>query len=71
MSWRVEDGAFAFEWVDAGGPPVVPPDSRGFGSKLIERIVASYFDGEGRLDFDPSGIRFALKGVPGGGAGVA
>lgn len=66
MTWRVEDGVFAFDWVETGGPPVTPPTGRGFGSKLIERIVASYFDGEGHLDFDPSGIRFRLTGVPGG-----
>ncbi|GJE79532.1 PAS domain-containing sensor histidine kinase [Methylorubrum thiocyanatum] len=68
MTWRVEDGAFAFDWIETGGPPVTPPAGRGFGSKLIERIVASYFDGEGRLDFDPAGIRFRLTGVPGGAA---
>ncbi|SEP25501.1 PAS domain S-box-containing protein [Methylobacterium sp. UNC300MFChir4.1] len=67
MSWRVEDGTFAFDWVETGGPPVTPPAGRGFGSKLIERIVASYFEGEGCLDFDPAGIRFRLTGVPGGG----
>jgi two-component sensor histidine kinase len=66
MTWRVEDGVFAFEWIETGGPPVTPPSGRGFGSKLIERIVASYFEGEGRLDFDPAGIRFRLTGVPGG-----
>ena len=62
---------FAFEWVESGGPPVTPPGSRGFGSKLIERIVASYFEGEGRVDFDPSGIRFRLTGMPGGAVGEA
>ena len=66
MAWRIEAGAFAFEWNETDGPPVVPPSSRGFGSKLIERIVASYFDGEGRLDFAPSGVRFRLTGAPGG-----
>lgn len=65
MTWRVEDGTFTFDWIESGGPPVTPPTGRGFGSKLIERIVASYFDGEGRLYFDPSGIRFRLTGVPG------
>nr|WP_281024468.1 PAS domain-containing protein [Methylorubrum zatmanii] len=65
MSWRVEDGAFAFEWVEAGGPPVAPPGTRGFGSKLIERIVSSYFEGEGILHFDASGVRFRLAGAPG------
>ncbi len=65
MSWRCEDGAFAFDWVETDGPPVVPPGSRGFGSKLIERIVAAYFEGEGTLDFNPAGIRFRLTGMPG------
>ena len=36
-----------------------------FGSNLIERIVASYFDGKGSIDFDPAGIRFKLTGAPG------
>ncbi len=63
MRWDRVDGAFVFEWIETGGPSVSPPQRRGFGSKLIERIVASYFDGEGRLDFDPSGIRFTLTGA--------
>lgn len=65
MTWQVQDGAFAFDWVESGGPPVNPPGRRGFGSKLIERIVASYFEGEGHVNFDPAGIRFRLTGVPG------
>ncbi|WP_168990568.1 PAS domain-containing protein [Aureimonas flava] len=63
MSWDVADGAFSFLWTETGGPPVGTPESRGFGSKLIERIVASYFNGEGRIDFDPAGIRFRLTGA--------
>ncbi len=65
MAWRIEAGAFVFEWTETDGPPVAPPEVRGFGSKLIERIVASYFDGEGHLDFAPSGVRFKLTGMPG------
>ncbi|KQQ90252.1 HWE histidine kinase domain-containing protein [Aureimonas sp. Leaf324] len=64
MSWGETDKAFYFKWIEEGGPTVAPPERRGFGSKLIERIVASYFDGEGRLDFDPAGIRFTLTGAP-------
>ncbi len=63
MDWTATDGAFTFRWIESGGPPVVPPARRGFGSKLIERIVASYFDGEGHIDFDPAGIRFTLTGA--------
>ncbi|WP_026358898.1 sensor histidine kinase [Aureimonas ureilytica] len=64
MSWAEVDGAFVFRWIETGGPPVIAPERRGFGSKLIERIVAAYFDGEGRIDFDPAGIRFTLTGAP-------
>lgn len=71
MVWKIADGAFAFDWVETGGPAVDPPGTRGFGSKLIERIVASYFEGEGRLIFDPAGIRFRLTGLPGGVASEA
>ena len=39
---------------------------RGFGSRLIEQIVGAYFDGEGRIDFEPGGIRFRLTGKPTG-----
>lgn len=66
MSWMIADGLFTFEWIESGGPPVAPPVSRGFGSKLIERIVASYFEGEGRLDFEPAGIRFRLTSLHSG-----
>ena len=48
--------------VDAISAEVAPTD-RGFGSKLIERIVASYFDGEGHIEFNPGGIRFKLTGA--------
>ncbi|WP_294642486.1 PAS domain S-box protein [uncultured Aureimonas sp.] len=63
VSWTIVDGAFVFTWIETGGPTVSAPERRGFGSRLIERIVASYFDGEGRIDFDPSGIRFKLTGA--------
>ncbi len=63
MIWEAANGTFEFRWIESGGPPVIPPERRGFGSKLIERIVASYFDGEGHIDFDPAGIRFTLAGA--------
>ncbi|WAJ27237.1 GAF domain-containing protein [Antarcticirhabdus aurantiaca] len=63
MTWSAVDDTFVFRWIETGGPLVVAPQRRGFGSKLIERIVAAYFDGEGRIEFDPAGIRFTLTGA--------
>jgi PAS domain S-box-containing protein len=45
------------EWIEQGGPPVVEPQNRGFGSKLIEGSVAAEHGGRARLAFEPSGLR--------------
>ncbi|BDA83270.1 hypothetical protein Sa4125_08120 [Aureimonas sp. SA4125] len=55
-------GAFAFQWTETGGPLVASPERRGFGSRLVERIVATYFDGAAQLDFPESGVVFRLQG---------
>ena len=43
-------------WVEHGGPPVNPPRRRGFGSRLIERSLASDLGGEVSLAFEPEGV---------------
>lgn len=43
-------------WTETGGPPVTPPTRRGFGSRLIERGLASELAGEAHIDFDPGGV---------------
>lgn len=54
--------AFHFEWKEARGPAVTPPAKTGFGSRLTQRIVASYFRGEALIQYEPDGIRFTLDG---------
>jgi PAS domain S-box-containing protein len=48
------------EWVESNGPEVKPPKHRGFGSKLIERSLASE-GGVARLEFAPQGLRASLS----------
>jgi two-component sensor histidine kinase len=43
-------------WQESGGPPVTPPDRRGFGSHLIEGGLAKELNGEVRLDYEPAGV---------------
>ncbi|HEY8613603.1 MAG TPA: sensor histidine kinase [Roseomonas sp.] len=43
-------------WREQGGPPVVPPASRGFGSRLLERGLTHDFGGTVKLDFRPEGL---------------
>lgn len=52
-----------FEWKERGVEPYPAPERRGFGSRLTERIVASYFKGGGHTEFERDGIRFTLRGT--------
>ena len=46
--------------MEPGGPPVRPPSRRGFGSQLIEKVLAAELRGEVRLEFPPTGVRCAM-----------
>lgn len=48
-------------WSERDGPPVTPPDRRGFGSRLIEQGLAYDLDGTIRLEFAPDGVRCAIS----------
>jgi PAS domain S-box-containing protein len=56
INWTADAGGFELEWRERGGPKVTSPTSRGFGSRLLERGLASDLGGEVRLDFRPDGL---------------
>jgi two-component sensor histidine kinase len=56
VSWILNGGLLALEWRESGGPPVVPPQRRGFGSQLIERALASDLNGSAEIEFAPEGV---------------
>ncbi|HEV2605209.1 MAG TPA: PAS domain S-box protein [Microvirga sp.] len=56
IAWRDGDGRLHLTWTEQGGPPVKAPSRRGFGTRLIERSLASDLDGEVRIAFEPSGL---------------
>lgn len=64
ISWtvKVDQGRTVLEliWEEAGGPPVVEPTHRGFGTSLIERSLAAQGDGRTELTFAPEGLRCRL-----------
>lgn len=47
-------------WTEAGGPPVVAPVRRGFGSRLIERSARDQLGGEATVDFLPCGVVYTV-----------
>lgn len=67
ISWEVRPGQqLCFLWEESGGPLVVPPTRHGFGSRMIERSLSSYFKGETRLVYEPSGVKFSISAPLGG-----
>jgi len=53
---------FVFRWRERGGPPVAPPARRGFGSAVLEQVMAEYFDAPPRIEFHASGLVYELSG---------
>jgi two-component sensor histidine kinase len=61
VHWRlVAENLVRIEWQESGGPPVPPKRGRGFGTDLIERIVAHELNNPVELDFAPEGVRCML-----------
>ncbi|KHL26606.1 histidine kinase [Croceibacterium mercuriale] len=48
-------------WTEEGGPAVTPPDRLGFGSRLIERVLALEIGGTAKLDYRPEGVVFTAE----------
>ena len=47
-------------WVESGGPPVLGPSRKGFGTRLITDGLAYELDGEVTLEFGATGVRCAV-----------
>lgn len=57
VDWTVEaDGTCRIEWAERGGPAVMAPTRRGFGSTIIERSIPHDLGGEARLDYKLAGL---------------
>lgn len=65
VAWTLErhDPAaptFTMSWRENGGPPVVMPQRKGFGSAVILSMVKVSLNGEVTLDYAPDGLRWRL-----------
>lgn len=60
--WSNAGEEFSFEWRESGGPLVDAPTRRGFGSRMIERALAGYFNGTAQISYAPTGVIFSLRG---------
>jgi two-component sensor histidine kinase len=66
ISWELAkpDGyvQFVFRWKESGGPPVPRPKGKGFGTAVLEQVMAEYFDTPPQIEFAPSGVCYEVTG---------
>ena len=64
IAWRLTqtDAGERFEinWIERGGPPVVAPQRRGFGSTVIETMAKGGLAASVHLDYPPAGLEWHL-----------
>ncbi|MCV0382648.1 MAG: GAF domain-containing protein [Erythrobacter sp.] len=59
-----DESGMTIDWRERGGPPVRPPERRGFGSTIIEKSIPFELNGEADLQYKLSGVeaRFWIPG---------
>jgi two-component system, chemotaxis family, CheB/CheR fusion protein len=53
---------FVFRWQEHGGPQVTQPKQKGFGSAVLEQVMADYFERPPTIEFAATGVRYELSG---------
>lgn len=61
ISWSFQGDKLKFLWCERGGPAVSQPGRRGFGSRLIEKGLATDLGGAARIMYDPDGLQCAIE----------
>ncbi|MBX7497054.1 GAF domain-containing protein [Qipengyuania sp. 6B39] len=54
---RQDNGDLVIDWCESGGPPVKPPQRRGFGSTIIDRSIPYELDGEASVEYRLEGVK--------------
>jgi two-component sensor histidine kinase len=66
ISWakQASNGSnlFMFRWLEQGGPAVWPPTQKGFGSAVLEQVMAEHFAVPPRFEFSAGGVVYELNG---------
>ena len=61
LRWQRVGETFEFSWIEFGGPKVIEPTNKGFGTKLIKDLLASDLNGKVVMTYHPSGLECSLS----------
>jgi PAS domain S-box-containing protein len=60
IGWEADGDTFTMNWTEREGPPVSAPKQRGFGTTVMEAMVARSVDGAVDLHYPPKGLTWRL-----------
>ena len=64
ITWSIGIGdggrRLAFAWEESGGPTVTAPTRIGFGSRMIERVLAQHMRGTAKIEYRSTGVVFVI-----------
>jgi len=60
IGWRREGETFTMSWTEHDGPPVSPPQRRGFGTVVMQEMTQRSVNGTVDLEYPPSGVTWRL-----------
>ena len=52
---------FTMSWTESGGPSVIKPERRGFGSMVTDGMLTMSLGGEAEIDFRPTGLVWRMS----------
>lgn len=62
LTWEMRgDDGYSVSWRESGGPAVVKPERRGFGSFITETAIALEAGGSVSMDYAPDGVVWCLS----------
>tara|TARA_R110002124_G_scaffold225235_2_gene390603 strand:- start:9231 stop:11072 length:1842 start_codon:yes stop_codon:yes gene_type:complete len=53
---KLPEGKFTLQWTEQGGRPVEAPTQSGFGSMVIDQLLAASLQGQVEMDWRPTGL---------------
>ena len=66
ISWSVGKpnghDQFIFRWQEHSGPKVSPPSRKGFGTTVLEQVMAEYFETPPEIEFAADGVCYEMVG---------
>lgn len=66
IEWAVDASSdparFTLHWQERDGPTVTVPQQKGFGTTVLERVIAEYTEQPPHIDFAPGGVNYRIAG---------